>query len=129
MKKSGIYILQLKNEIPMPVTRDVRYVEICAKVNRANIKVGKAKDFAIRKSDYWNEFDEENVLYEPLVELDDIVTAERVILRALKQYRKLSPKGRMLEWLEGISYEDAKRIVFATLDEHGIEYTVVINEA
>ena len=67
----------------MPVTRDPRYIEICAKVNRANIKVGKAKDFAIRNSNYWKEFDEENVLFEPLVELDDIVTAERAILRAL----------------------------------------------
>ena len=112
----------------MPVTRDVRYVEICAKVNRANIKVGKAKDFALRESDYWNEFDEENVLFEPLAEMDDIVTAEREILRALKQFRKLSPKGRKLEWLEGISYEDAKCVVFATLDEQGIEYTPVTNE-
>ena len=112
----------------MPVTRDVRYVEICAKVNRANIKVGKAKDFALRESDYWNEFDEENVLFEPLAEMDDIVTAEREILRALKQFRKLSPKGRKLEWLEGISYEEAKCVVFTTLDEQGIEYTPVTNE-
>jgi hypothetical protein len=122
MKKSGIYIVQLKNEIPMPVTRDRRYVEICAKVNRLNIKVGKAKDLAYRESTYWKEFDEENVLFEPLAELDDIVAAETAILRALKQYRKLSPKGGNLEWLEGISYEKTKRIVFATLDEHGFGY-------
>jgi hypothetical protein len=129
MKKSGIYIVQLKNEVPMPVTRDPRYVEICAKVNRTNIKVGKAKDFAIRKSNYWKEFDEENTLFEPLVELDDIITAERAILGALKHYRKLSPKGGKLEWLEGISYENVKRIVLATLDEQGIEYIPATNEA
>jgi hypothetical protein len=128
MKKSGIYIVQLKNEIPMPVTRDPRYVETCAKVNRANIKVGKAKDLAIRESNYWKEFDEENVLFEPLAEMDDIQAAETVLLRALKQYRKLSPKGGRLEWLEGISYEDVKITVFATLDEQGINYTIANQE-
>ena len=124
MKKSGIYIVQLKNEAPMPVTRDPRHVETCAKVNRANIKVGKAKDLALRESNYWKEFNEENVLFEPMAEMDDIQTAETAILRALKQYRKRSPKRGRLEWLEGISYENAKSIVFATLDEQGINYTL-----
>jgi hypothetical protein len=128
MKKSGIYIVQLRNEDLMPVTRDPRFIEVCAKVNRANIKVGKSKDFATRKINYWKEFDEENVIFEPLVELDNIVTAETAILRALKQYRKLSPKGGRLEWLEGISYEATKRIVFATLDEQGINFSPVANE-
>ena len=122
MKKSGIYIVQLKNEIPMPVTRDRRHVGSCAKVNRANIKVGKAKDLSAREKDYWKEFDQENVMFEPLAELGDIVTAETAILRVLKRYRKTSPKGGRLEWLEGISYEEAKNTVFATLDEQGFEY-------
>jgi len=125
MKTRGIYIVQLTNEEPMPVTRDRRYVDICAKVNCNNIKVGKAQDFASRKCGYHNDFDEENVVFEPLVELDDIVTAERIVLRALKQYRKLSPKGGRLEWLEGISYADVKRIALATLDDHGIEYSLI----
>ena len=124
MKKSGIYIVQLKNEAPMPVTRDPRYVATCAKVNRDNIKVGKAKDLSYRETNYWKEFDRENVYFEPLVETDDIVTAETVILKALRQYRKRSPKGGRLEWLEGISYEDVKITVFASLDEKGISYTI-----
>ena len=33
MKKSGIYIVQLKNEVPMPVTRDPRYVEFWVQIN------------------------------------------------------------------------------------------------
>ena len=106
----------------MPVTRDKRYVDVCAKVNKANVKVGKAKDFATRRLNYYKDFDEENVMFEPLVELDDIKTAERVVLRALKQYRKLSPKGGKLEWLEGIAYRDVKRIALAALDDHEIEY-------
>ena len=129
MKGTGIYIVQLLNKEPMPVTRDRRYVDICAKVNKANVKVGKAKDFATRRLNYDKDFDEENVVFEPLVELDDIKTAERVILRALKQYRKLSPKGGKLEWLEGISYADVKRIALVALDDHGIKYTPFVLHA
>ena len=122
MKNTGIYIVQLLNEKLMPVTRAKSYVETCARVNKANIKIGKALDLAGRKSDYFKEFNKENVVFEPLVELDDIQRAETVILRALKQYRKLSPKGGKLEWLEGIVYADVKRIALAALDDQGMEY-------
>lgn len=105
------------------VTLDPRYVEICARMNRLNVKVGKAKDFATRRANYWKEFDEENVIFEPIAGLDDIVEAKRIILRALKDYRKLSPKSGKPEWLERISYEDAKNIVFARLRQRGIAYT------
>lgn len=114
--------MALLNEVPMPVTRDARYADTCAKVTRANVKVGKAKNFAIRRSDYCKDFDEGNILFEPLAETDDIVSAEKVILRALKRYRALSPKGGRLEWLEGIAFEDVKILVFAALDKHGIKY-------
>jgi len=126
MKNRGIYIVQLTNEELMPVTRAKRYVETCAVVNRDNIKIGKALDLSGRRMDYFKEFDEENVIFEPLVELDDTKTAERVVLGALKQYRKLSPKGGKLEWLEGIAYADVKRIALAALDDYGIEYTPVV---
>jgi len=127
MKNAGIYIVRLTNEELMPVTRDRRYVDTCAVVNRDNIKVGKSLDLSSRRLDYFKEFDEENVVYEPLVELEDIQRAETAILRALKQYRKLSPKGGKLEWLEGIAYSDVKRIALAALDEHGIDYMLVSN--
>ena len=120
--QSGIYIVQLLNETPMPVTRDPRYVDKCAKVNKSNVKVGKAKDFEGRRSNYWKDFDKHNVVFEPLAYLNDIKTAERLVLRALKQYRKLSPKGGRLEWLEGVTYEKAKSIVFKTLEAEAINY-------
>jgi hypothetical protein len=121
----GIYIVRLSNVEPMPVTRDPKYVNICAKVNNTNIKIGKATNLARRKLDYWKEFDQENVIFEPLVNVNNIKEAEKEILRSLKQFRKTSPKGGKLEWLEGISYELAKRIVFETLDRTGIKYTLV----
>ena len=119
---SGIYIVRLLNDEPMPVTRDPRYVNICAKVNKNNIKVGKANDFNSRHQNYIKDFDEENVIFEPIAALEDIKTAERVILRALKQCRKLSPKGGKLEWLEGISYEKAKAVALQALSAEGIKY-------
>ena len=128
MKYSGIYIVRLTNEKLMPVTRAKKYVGTCAVVNRDNIKIGKSLDLSGRRLEYFKEFDEQNVIFEPLVELDDTKTAERVVLRALKQYRKLSPKGGKLEWLEGIAYIDVKRIASEALDDHGIEYALVTNK-
>lgn len=117
---SGIYIVQLLNDAPMPVTRDPRYVKQCAEVNKLNIKVGKARNFDIRRSNYWKDFDVHNVIFEKIAVLEDIKTAEKVILRALKKYRKLSLKGGKLEWLEGITYEEAKSIALNTLKAENI---------
>ena len=117
---SGIYIVQLLNEEPMPVTRDVRYVNICAKVNKDNIKIGKAKNFAVRHKNYIKDFDQQNVIFKPIVELDDIDTAEKLIFKALDKYRKKSPKGRKLEWLEGISFQEAKDIVLEILKKEDL---------
>jgi hypothetical protein len=119
---SGIYIVQLLNNTPMPVTRDPRYVDICAKVNKHNIKVGKAKDFDARRLNYCKDFDEHNVIFEPIAILEEIKAAEKAILRALKEYRKLSPKGGKLEWLENISHEKAKSIALNALELEGITY-------
>ena len=60
---SGIYVARIHSKIPMPVTRDKRYVEICAKVDCSNVKIGKAKNLAARQKDYWKDFDEENVKF------------------------------------------------------------------
>ena len=64
--------MQLLNEESLPVTRDPRYVKICAKVNSENIKVGKAKDFSLRRNNYWKDFDEKHVVFEPIVSVTDI---------------------------------------------------------
>ena len=112
----------------MPVTRDCRYVETCARVNKDNVKVGKAENFEMRRSNYWKDFGQENVVFEPVARLSDVKTAERLILRALKEHRKLSPKGGKLEWLEGISFAQVRSIVFSVLDENGVNYVPVEND-
>jgi hypothetical protein len=119
---SGIYIVQLLNEDPMPVTRDLRYVDTCARVNRDNIKIGKANDFERRKKNYYADFDMENVIFEELYKIEDTRTAEKLIKRKLNPYRNLSPKGGKLEWLEGISYSEAKRAIAEVIEVSDLDY-------
>lgn len=122
MINSGLYIVRIQNINPMPVTRDTRYVAVCATVDSSNIKVGKAKDFDTRRENYYKDFDQENVLFEPLVATTDFQKAEAIALIALKGFRKLSPKGGKLEWLEGISYEDTKRRVLSALENSDVSF-------
>jgi hypothetical protein len=122
---SGIYIVRLLNDELMPVTRDSRYTNMCAKVNRQHIKVGKALDFDLRRINYFKDFDEHNVIFEPIVQLKEIKSAETAILRELKQFRMLSPKGGRLEWLEGIAYESAREAIFCALKNAQINYTTI----
>jgi hypothetical protein len=121
----GIYVAKILSDDPMPVTRDKRYVETCARVDKNNVKVGKAKNFAIRQSNYWTDFDEENVVFIPLAILNDIHRAETAILRHLKKYRMRSPKGRMMDWLENIETETVIEAVYLVLDKEGIPHEII----
>jgi len=107
----------------MPVTRDKRYVDTCARIDSQNVKVGKAKNLATRQKNYWKDFDEENVVFVPLAILEDIQRAETAILRHVRNYRKRSPKGGLMDWLENIDLETAAKEVFIALDNEGIAYT------
>jgi len=124
----GIYVVTILSSIPMPVTRDKRYVNICAKVDKDNVKIGKAKNLAIREGNYWKDFDRENVIFLPLVILDDIQKAETAILRHLKIYRKRSPKGGLMDWLEGIDVETVVKEVYSVLEKEGIAHEAIHSE-
>ena len=119
---SGIYVARIYSITTMPVTRDKRYVDICARVDSSNVKVGKAKNFLARRKNYWADFDQENVHFQPIAKLDDIQKAETAILRHLKQYRLRSPKGGLMDWLTGIDIESVIRESYIALDQAGIEY-------
>lgn len=123
----GIYVARIVSTSPMPVTRDKRYVDICARVDNSNVKIGKAKNLASRQKNYWKDFDEENVIFIPLAILENIQQAETAILRHLKEYRKRSPKGGMMDWLENIDIEVVIAEVYSVLDRKGIVYEAVIN--
>ena len=118
----GIYLVSLLTETPMPVTRDKRYVDSCGRVNKSNLKIGKAVNLAQRRKNYWKDFDAHNVQFEPLAIMQEIVQAESQIKAALQGYRTRSPKGGLMEWLEGISRNEVIKIVFNALDSSGCEY-------
>lgn len=106
----------------MPVTRDLRYVKTCARVNQENIKTGKANDFESRKKNYYKDFDRENVVFEELYRIEGTKTAERLIKQRLKPYQKLSPKGGRLKWLEGISYCEVKKAIAEVIEASKLDY-------
>ena len=111
----------------MPVTRDSRYVDTCAKVNKMNVKVGKAKSFKTREKNYWKDFDEKNVEFIPIAQLDDIDRAETAIKKRLDRYRLLSPKGSKMDWLSGISPNDVVQVAYEVLSTGDFDYQVVKN--
>jgi hypothetical protein len=97
-------------------------VDSCARVNNKNIKIGKAKDLARRYLDYVKDFDEANIYFLPLVLTQDIQRAETVVLRALKEHRKRSPKGGLMDWLEGIDISQTAEVALSTLAEEQLQY-------
>ena len=124
---SGIYIALLHTQQLMPVTRDPRYVDKCAKVNNKNVKVGKAKSFKTREKNYWKDFDEKNVEFIPIALLEDISRAETAIKKRLDHYRLLSPKGSKMDWLVGIDPNDVVHAAYEALSAGDFEYKVIKN--
>lgn len=124
---SGIYIAILHTQQLMPVTRDSRYVDTCAKVNKMNVKVGKAKSFKVREKNYWKDFDEKNVEFIPIAQLSDIDRAETAILKQLDRYRLLSPKSGKMDWLTGINPNDVVQAAYEVLSVGDFDYQVIKN--
>jgi hypothetical protein len=119
---SGIYVATLRSDRLVPVTQDIRYVETCARVNCFNVKVGKARDLSRRERDYWRDFGPENVSFTAIATTTEIRVAETAILRKLRSFRKSSPKGGMMDWLENITVGEAATLAYEALSHAGIRY-------
>jgi hypothetical protein len=103
----GIYLVSLVHEKLVPVTQDHRYVTTCARVNSSNVKIGKARNLSIRERNYWTDFGQGNIVFVPIASTDQIRQAEAAVLRELASFRKRSPKGARMDWLENIEREAA----------------------
>ena len=123
--ESGIYVVRILSSEYMPVTRDKRYIDVCAKVNKNNVKIGKAKNLSNRQKDYWKDFDKENVIFQPIALLENIQQAETIILRHLKEYRLRSPKNSPMDWLHNISIESAIKEAHFALKQKSIKYIII----
>ena len=122
---SGIYIVTIDSWTPVPVTQDKRYVDICARVDHTNVKVGKAKNLNVRHGNYENEFPSCNVQFRTIAHTEDIKAAERAVKQAIQPYRMRSPKGGLMEWLEGVPAGRVRELVLAALAESGVPHEVV----
>ena len=122
---SGIYIVTIDSWTPVPVTQDKRYVDICARVDHTNVKVGKAQSLEGRHGSYVKDFPSCNVQFRPIVHTEDIRAAERAVKQAIQPYRMRSPKGGLMEWLEGIPAGRVRELVLAALAESGVPHEVV----
>lgn len=110
----------------VPVSRDPRYVTTCARVNCCNVKIGKARNLASRKRDYIRDFGEDNIRFLAPLATDEFGLAETLILRRLKDRQMRGPKSGVMDWLEGISVDQAIAAVFSALDEAGIPYVPLV---
>ena len=118
-----MYLVELRNEELISVNaNDPRIADKCIKVNRDNCKVGKAKNLAYRKKQYHKVFGEENVIFTPLAQVNEIRKAERVILTELDDYRIRGRTNRKNEWLYDISPNRAARIAIIALLQQ--EFTI-----
>jgi hypothetical protein len=120
----GIYVATLRSNELVPVTQDTRYVQTCGRVNCSNVKVGKARNLALRERDYWKDFGADNVSFVAIAitQEKEIQAAETAVLRRLRTFRKRSPKGGMMDWLQDIAVDEAIAMVHEALTNARITY-------
>ncbi len=121
MLDTGLYIVTLNNEEPIPVNaNDPRLVNKCIRASRLNCKFGKAKSLALRRRNYCKVFGSENVNFRPIAFTSEIAIAEKLVLNALTPWRVRGKTGRKNEWLIGISDSEVERVALDVLVAAGI---------
>lgn len=109
---SGIYIVTLNNEEFISVnSQNKKIAHKTISVNKNNCKVGKAKNFDLRKKNYFKTFGQHNVNFKVLAYLNEIDNAEKMILKELDIFRIKGQTGRKNEWLQNISPKKVEEIV------------------
>ena len=89
------------------------------------MKVGKAQSLEGRRGNYVKDFPSCNVQFRTIAHTEDIRAAERAVKQAIQPYRMRSPKGGLMEWLEGIPAGRVRELVRASLTESGVPHEVV----
>lgn len=121
--RAGLYVVTLNNEHPIPVNaNDLRLASTCILASRLNCKVGKAKNLCRRARNYCDVFGADNVNFRTIALTQEIAVAERLVLKALAQWRVRGTTGRKNEWLLGITGAEAERVALAALDAAGTPF-------
>lgn len=120
MPNGGIYLVTLKNAEPISVNADrPKIAKNCVFVTKENCKLGKCKTFSARRRDYERTFGAKNVHFAPILALTEPASAERLIKQRLIAFRIRGKSGRLTEWLEGITPDEVKNIVFEVTTQLG----------
>jgi len=124
---SGLYIVTLNNKEPISVNaQDPRIADKAISVTKENCKFGKAKNLDGRKKNYFKTFGEHNVNFKKIALVEDIKSAENVVLTALDGYRIRGNTGRKNEWLQGIKAQSVIAIALYHLEKSGVEYELLL---
>lgn len=124
--KPGLYIVALNNEHLISVNaNDPRIGHKSILVNNQNCKFGKATCFQRRYKNYCKTFGDKNVTFIPVLFLNDIKMAEKLVLKQLNVYRIMGHTGRPNEWLQNIKVEQVIQIVLTTLTENNITFEMI----
>lgn len=123
---AGVYIVTLNNDVRISVNaHDSRIAANAIAVNRANVKVGKARNLAIRRANYIRTFGADNVNFYPIALVEDIATVEQQVLARLCKHCLRGRTRRRNEWLTGITAAEVEAAVVATLREGGFQFQLI----
>lgn len=113
-KSFGIYIAQPRGSRMRVI--DKKRADIMPSVNNTHIKFGKTENLQRRFKDYY--FDNDgDVDFTPIIICEsyskqELANLEKLIKSKVGNYRMRNPKTKkLLEWLEGISFEDLKNTI------------------
>ena len=116
MTNSGIFIVKLKNSIPMSIHGSVN--DRCAKVNFKNIFIGSTTDLYRRQKDFVRTFKEPNVEFIPVIITDQLRTLDIEIQNGLIEYRVPSCR----KWLVGIEEKQVLETIYACAERLNISF-------
>jgi hypothetical protein len=120
----GVYVIELLNEEPISVNADRPLIaDRCIRVTRENCKYGQAKNLARRQLDYEKTFGLQNVRFRYFAITEQFASVETEVGRRLLQYRIRGSRGRLNEWLQGISAEVVEAVVREVLTALPVTYT------
>ena len=122
LKQIGIYLVQPKGRLLRPLDLDRRRIQKVAKVNEKFIKFGKfEKSLEVRYKDYQKIFGDD-VKFEVIVSFTDIsqLIEFRDHISSIFEGYKISNPGssRKLEWMTGITFSKAKKIILHEYNYH-----------
>lgn len=128
--EGGIYIVTLNNEEMISTqAHDRRFDDKNPlKVNKQNIKFGKAEDFNGRKLRGYNRtFGKSNVNFIPVVavKIDNLKKTEDEIKLRLCKWRVRSPSKILTEWTSGISEREIIDEIRTAIDKIGVEHKLL----